>query len=97
METLAIIMLVTPVLLPVVIALGGDPVHFGIILICCCAVGFSTPPLGENLFIASGIAGISLEELSVKALPYCFFIIGVIIFLIAFPKLTLFLPAFFGY
>lgn len=97
METLAIIMLVTPVLLPVVLALGGDPIHFGIILICCCAVGFSTPPLGENLFIASGVAGVSLEELSAKALPYCLVIIAVIVVLIAVPKLVLFLPALFGY
>ena len=60
METLAIIMLVTPVLLPIMTAYGVDPIHFGIILICCCGIGFSTPPLGENMFIASGIANISL-------------------------------------
>lgn len=54
METLAIIMLVTPVLLPIMTAYGVDPIHFGIILICCCGIGFSTPPLGENMFIASG-------------------------------------------
>ncbi|WP_302580428.1 TRAP transporter large permease, partial [uncultured Desulfovibrio sp.] len=47
METLAIIMLVTPVLLPIMTAYGVDPIHFGLILICCCGIGFSTPPLGE--------------------------------------------------
>ena len=62
-------MLVTPVLLPIMTAYGVDPIHFGIILICCCGIGFSTPPLGENMFIASGIANMSLEEISLKALP----------------------------
>lgn len=97
METLAIIMLVTPVLLPVVTTMGVDPIHFGIVLVCCCAVGFSTPPLGENLFIASGIADISLEEISAKALPYCFVTTFVILLIIAFPGLVLTLPGLLGY
>lgn len=53
METLAIILLATPVLLPVMTVFGVDPIHFGVVLVCCCGVGFSTPPLGENIFIAS--------------------------------------------
>lgn len=52
METLATIMLVTPVLLPVMVSFGVDPIHFGIVLVCCCEIGFATPPLGENMFIA---------------------------------------------
>ena len=48
METLAIILLATPVLLPVMTAFGVDPIHFGVVLVCCCGVGFSTPPLGEK-------------------------------------------------
>lgn len=95
METLAIIMLVTPVLLPVMVTLGVDPVHFGIILICCCAIGFSTPPLGENLFIASGIANVNLEELSARALPFCIVMLLAIIILATFPSLVLTLPELF--
>jgi len=92
METLAIILLVTPVLLPVMKAFGVDPIHFGIVLVCCCGVGFSTPPLGENMFIASGIADVSLEEISAKAIPFCCITIGVIFLLVMFPQLVLFLP-----
>lgn len=92
METLAIILLVTPVLLPVMKAFGVDPIHFGIVLVCCCGVGFSTPPLGENMFIASGIADVTLEEISLKALPFCAITIGVIALLVVFPQLALFLP-----
>ena len=96
METLAIIMLVTPVLLPIMTAYGVDPIHFGIILICCCGIGFSTPPLGENMFIASGIANISLEEISLKALPLVAINIAVIAILGMFPDIVLFLPNLMG-
>lgn len=97
METLAVIMIVTPVLLPVMISLGADPIHFGVILICCLSLGFSTPPLGENLFISSGVAQVTLEEVSVRSLP--FIIVGVIaiLLLIFFPQTVLWLPEFFGY
>jgi C4-dicarboxylate transporter, DctM subunit len=97
METLAIIMIVTPVLLPVMTILGVDPIHFGTILVCCCGVGFSTPPLGENMFIASGIANVSLEEISWKALPFCAITIGTILILAFFPQTVLWLPEAFGY
>lgn len=92
METLAIILLVTPVLLPVMTAYGVDPIHFGIILICCVSAGFCTPPLGENMFIASGISGRSLEQISAKALPFVLIQILVIAVLIAFPDLVMYLP-----
>jgi len=57
MEALAAIVILTPVLLPVVEKLGVDPVHFGIIMVVNLAIGFVTPPVGVNLFVASGIGG----------------------------------------
>lgn len=93
METLAIILLVTPVLLPVMVAYGVEPIHFGVILVCCCGVGFSSPPLGENLFIASGISKASLEQVAIKALPMMSVNIFVIVFLVVFPKVVLWLPS----
>lgn len=92
METLAIILLATPVLLPVMTAFGVDPIHFGVILVCCCGVGFSTPPLGENIFIASGIAGTTLEDISLHALPFVCVTVGVILLCVFVPDLVLFLP-----
>ncbi|VFQ46063.1 TRAP transporter large permease [Desulfoluna butyratoxydans] len=97
METLAIIMLVTPVLLPIMTGLGVDPIHFGIVLVCCCGVGFSTPPLGENMFIASGIGGVTLEEISVKALPFCAITIGVILIMAYCPSIVMWLPRAMGF
>ncbi|BCS96539.1 C4-dicarboxylate ABC transporter permease [Desulfoluna limicola] len=97
METLAIIMLVTPVLLPIMTGLGVDPIHFGIVLVCCCGVGFSTPPLGENMFIASGIGGVTLEEISLKALPFCAITIGVILIMAYCPIIVMWLPRAMGF
>lgn len=97
METLAIIMLVTPVLLPIMVGLGVDPIHFGIVLVCCCGVGFSTPPLGENMFIASGIGDVTLEEISFKALPFCGITIGAIFLMAYFPGIVMWLPRYMGY
>ena len=97
METLAAIMILTPVLLPVTYNLGIDPVHFGIVMICCLSIGFATPPLGENLFVASGISNISLEEVTVKALPFAA-VSALAVVLIAFvPEISLYLPRLFGY
>ena len=97
METLAMIMILTPVLLPIAYNLGIDPIHFGIVMVCCCEIGFQTPPLGENLFIASGISNSSIEEISVKAIPFA--IVAVMaVFIIAFvPSISLWLPTVFGY
>ncbi|WP_299663914.1 TRAP transporter large permease [uncultured Psychromonas sp.] len=97
METLAAIMILTPVLLPVTYSLGIDPIHFGIVMICTLSIGFATPPLGENLFVASGISNISLERVTSQALPFAF-VSTVAVFVIAYvPEITLFLPHFFGY
>jgi C4-dicarboxylate transporter DctM subunit len=92
METLATIMLVTPVLLPVMVSFGVDPIHFGVVLVCCCEIGFATPPLGENMFIASGVARATLEEISVNALPFVFVSIFVVFLIAYLPGLTLWLP-----
>ncbi|WP_150306049.1 TRAP transporter large permease [Pseudomonas saliphila] len=97
METLAAIMILTPVLLPIMYMLGMDPVHVGIVVVCALAIGFQTPPLGENLFVASGIGGASIEEISVKALPFAAASIAAL-FLIAYvPELSLWLPSMLGY
>ncbi len=97
METLATIMLVTPVLLPVMTALGVDPIHFGVVLVCCCEIGFETPPLGENLFIASGIAKTSIEDISLKSIPFSFVEITAVFLVAYIPSLTLWLPQLLGY
>ncbi len=97
METLATILILVPVMLPVAYSVGIDPIHFGVVMVCTLGIGFQTPPLGENLFIASGISNISIEKISVAALHFAF-INTVAIFIIAFfPEISLWLPRALGY
>lgn len=97
METLAAILILVPVLLPVMYMTGADPTHVGIVVICTLSIGFMTPPLGENLFVASGIGGESVEKIVVRVLPFVFVSI-IATFLIAyFPQISLWLPSTLGY
>ena len=69
METTAAIIILTPIFLPIVTQLGVHPVHFGLIMVVNLAIGMSTPPLGVNLFVACGIAKITIEEI-IKAIVW---------------------------
>jgi C4-dicarboxylate transporter DctM subunit len=62
-ETLAAIVIVTPILVPMAMGLGIDPVHFGAIIIVNLAIGMVTPPVGVNLFVVSTISGLKIEEM----------------------------------
>ena len=97
METLAAIMILVPVMLPVAYMVGIDPIHFGIVMICTLSVGFQTPPLGENLFIASGISGATVERLSATALPFAITSTISIFIIASFPQIALWLPRVLGY
>lgn len=96
METLAAIMIIVPVLLPIMYMLGADPTHVGIVVVCTLSIGFATPPLGENIFVASGIGGSSVEQITSRIHPFVVAsVLGV--FVIAFfPPLTLWLPSLVG-
>ena len=79
MDTTPAILILTPILLPIVRSFGVDPIHFGIIMVVNLAVGFVTPPVGVNLFVASSLANIPVIEIARKALP---FIIGFLLALV---------------
>ena len=92
METLATIILLTPILLPLVVALGVNPIHFGILLVITSEIGFLTPPLGVNLFVAMGIANVTLEQISKSVVPYIVVLTLVTVLLTAVPQISLWLP-----
>lgn len=74
------ILILTPILLPITNAIGVDPVHFGIIMVVNLAVGFVTPPVGVNLFVASSITDIDVMDIAKKAMPFIgFFIVALIL------------------
>ena len=97
METLAAIMILVPVLLPVMYMMGADPTHVGIVVICVLSIGFQTPPLGENLFVASGIGGEPVEKIVAKVLPFSLISIVAVFIIAFFPELSLWLPKKMGY
>ena len=92
METLAAIILFGPMLLKIVVPLGIDPIHFGIIMILASEVGFMTPPIGEHLFIVSSISNVPLENIIHYAIPYVITLIVSLIIITFVPSITMYLP-----
>lgn len=92
METVASIIILVPVLMPVLELIGVDPLHFGIVIVVNLAIGMVTPPLGVCLFVSCGIAGISLEDIAKAALPFIAIMIADVLLLTYIPALTTILP-----
>ncbi|MDQ0999706.1 C4-dicarboxylate transporter DctM subunit [Neobacillus niacini] len=91
MDTSAAVIILTPILLPIAINIGIDPIHFGIIMIVNLAIGFITPPVGVNLFVGSGISGLSIETLSKAVLPFLISMLLSLMVITLIPELSLFL------
>jgi C4-dicarboxylate transporter DctM subunit len=91
-ETFSQIIVLTPIFLPVVMKLGVDPIHFGVLFVVTAEIGFLTPPFGANLFVGMKIANISLEAISKSVLPYVITYIIVLVILVLVPEISLFLP-----
>ena len=97
METLSTIIILVPVLLPMILQLGIDPIHFGIILVVTNNVAMLTPPLGVNLFVSSRLAEVSVERVSLAVLPYLVALTLCILLFTFWPALILWLPHLLGY
>ena len=91
MEALAAIVILTPILLPVVTGVGVSPLHFGVIIVVNLAIGFITPPVGVNLFVASGVAKAKLERIAGMALPMIGLMLLVLLLCTYFPQVPLML------
>jgi tripartite ATP-independent transporter DctM subunit len=91
-ETVALLILLTPILLPIVVSVGYDPVHFGVIMVFNVTIGLTTPPLGLCIFIASGIAGISVKDFMREMFPLYIPLLLGLLTTVLFPKLVMFLP-----
>lgn len=94
LETSAAIIILTPILVPIVSALGIDLTHFGIIMIFNLAIGFITPPVGLNLFVAANIANTKFERLIRAIIPFIVIMILDIIIISFIPSISLFLVDF---
>ncbi|MBT2583368.1 TRAP transporter large permease [Planococcus sp. ISL-109] len=91
LETSAAIIILTPILAPIASALGIDLVHFGIIMIVNLGIGFITPPVGINLFVAANIAGTKFESLLRAIIPFIIVMVIDVIILSFIPEISLFL------
>ena len=92
METTAALILLTPILVPPVIQLGIDPVHFGLVMVLALMIGLLTPPVGVVLYITSSIAKISFEEMSRVTAPYLIPLVIVLLISAFIPAVTMTLP-----
>lgn len=90
------VLIFTPIFLPVVTALGMDPVHFGIVLVLNLCIGICTPPVGTLLFVGSGVAKVSVTKVIVPLIPYLFAMFVVLMLITYIPWISLWLPSVFG-
>ena len=92
MEPTAILLILTPIFFPIAIKLGIDPIHLGIIMVVNMEIGMVTPPVGLNLFVTSGITGMTIYEVLKGALPWMTILVIFLGIITYFPKISTTLP-----
>lgn len=96
-ETLSLMVITIPIVAPIIIALGFDPVWFGILLILLIEMALITPPVGLNLYVVQSVRkGGSFNDVMMGAMPYVGFMLIMVVLLIVFPSLALYLPGVLG-
>lgn len=88
-DTSPAILILTPILLPIAQSVGVDPVHFGIIMVVNLAIGFVTPPMGVNLFVASSLTGISVVKIAHRAIPFIIAFLFALVLITFIPEISL--------
>lgn len=93
LESISVLIVVVPLLMPVVTSLGIDPIHFGVICTVATVIGLVTPPVGPGLYIAMVQADIRMGELFKATIPFLLAVLAVLILIAAVPQLSTWLPA----
>ncbi len=91
MDTTPAILILSPILLPIVESVGMNPVHFGVMMIVNLAIGFVTPPIGVNLFVASSLTKVPVMHIAKKAMPMIGYFILALLLIAYIPAISLFL------
>ena len=89
MDTTPAILILTPILLPIVTAVGMNPIHFGIMMVVNLAIGFVTPPIGVNLFVASSLTDIPIMRISKHAMPMIGYFLVALLLITFIPAISL--------
>ncbi len=97
LDATTIILVIIPLFLPTALALGVDPVHFGVIAVVNCMIGLITPPYGILLFVVNGTTGIPTKDIVREGVPFLIALLIALIIMVVFPDLVLWLPRMFGY
>ena len=97
MDMAPIILISTPILLPIAVSIGIDPVQYGVMLILNCGIGLLTPPVGAVLFIGSAIAKLPMEKVVKAQLPFYLFMLIALLAITFIPAISLAIPWLFGY
>ncbi|MEO7242947.1 MAG: TRAP transporter large permease [Variovorax sp.] len=92
MESIAQIILFTPLFLPLALKVGIDPIALGVVIVLTCEIGFLTPPVGANLFVAMRLARVGLGPVSIAVLPFLGVYVAVVLLVAWLPQLALWLP-----
>ncbi|WP_373988862.1 TRAP transporter large permease [Duganella sp. BuS-21] len=92
MEPSSIVLIMAPILFPVAMKLGIDPIHFGILIVVNMEVGMCHPPVGLNLYVASGITKMGITELTIAVWPWLLTMLGFLILVTYIPQISLWLP-----
>jgi tripartite ATP-independent transporter DctM subunit len=93
MDALGMILLTIPIFFPVAIALGYDPIWFGVVIVLVTELGVITPPVGINVYVVSGIAkDVPLEIIFKGAIPFVLTLLAYLVLMVLFPQIALFLP-----
>jgi tripartite ATP-independent transporter DctM subunit len=96
-DTLLMLLVMVPILMPSVHALGVDPVHFGVVVVVDMMIGLITPPYGELLFLISGVSRIPLAELIRESWAFILTLVIALLAIVLLPDLVLFVPRSAGY
>ena len=96
MDPSAIVLIFAPILFPVAVRLGVNPIHFGIMMAVNMEIGLCHPPVGLNLYVASGISKMGISELTVAVLPWLLTMLAFLVVITYWPGLTLFVPRLLG-
>lgn len=97
MDMAPIILIATPILLPIATSIGIDPVQFGIMMVLNCGIGLLTPPVGSVLFIGSAVGKVKMERLVKATLPFYLCMIAALLLVTYIPAISLGIPWLFGY
>ncbi|HKM37754.1 MAG TPA: C4-dicarboxylate TRAP transporter large permease protein DctM [Thiopseudomonas sp.] len=96
MEPSAIILILAPILFPIAVQLGIDPIHLGIIMVVNMEIGLITPPVGLNLFVTSAVTGMPLSEVIKAAMPWLMILLGFLVLVTYVPSISMGLPRMLG-